>query len=114
VLELGYLACLATAYQRGPMSVVYPVARGTAPVLVLLGSAVFLATTPSAAQVAGVLLVGSGVLLVRGRKGRARPPTSARAPHAVFIAGYTVVDKAAARARRPAARTSSSCWPTAR
>ena len=55
-LELGYLACLATAYQRGPLSVVYPVARGTAPVLVLIGSALFLAIDADGAQVAGVLL----------------------------------------------------------
>jgi drug/metabolite transporter (DMT)-like permease len=93
-LELCYLACLATAYQRGPLSVVYPVARGTAPVLVLIGSALFLATTPTVEQVLGVLLVASGVLLVRGRK------TSGTAADlglalitAVFIAGYTVVDK---------------------
>jgi drug/metabolite transporter (DMT)-like permease len=94
VLELGYLACLATAYQRGPMSVVYPVARGTAPVLVLIGSAVFLTTTPTAGQVAGVLLVGSGVLLVRGRKGTGTAADIGIALlTAVFIAGYTVVDK---------------------
>jgi drug/metabolite transporter (DMT)-like permease len=93
-LELGYLACLATAYQRGPLSVVYPVARGSAPVLVLIGSALFLAGTPSAEQVFGVLLVASGVLLVRGRpaKGSARDIGLALLT-AVFIAGYTIVDK---------------------
>jgi drug/metabolite transporter (DMT)-like permease len=94
VLELGYLACLATAYQRGPLSVVYPVARGTAPVLVLIGSALFLATTPTAAQVAGVLLVTGGVLLVRGRKASGTTADLGLALlTAVFIAGYTVVDK---------------------
>jgi len=93
-LELGYLACLATAYQRGPLSVVYPVARGSAPVLVLVGSALFLATTPSAPQVAGVLLVGVGVLLVRGRAATGSPAELGLALlTAVFIAGYTVVDK---------------------
>jgi drug/metabolite transporter (DMT)-like permease len=94
VLELGYLACLATAYQRGPMSVVYPVARGTAPVLVLIGSTLFLATTPTVEQVAGVLLVGAGVLLVRGRKATGKAADIGLALlTAVFIAGYTVVDK---------------------
>jgi drug/metabolite transporter (DMT)-like permease len=93
-LELGYLACLATAYQRGPLSVVYPVARGTAPVLVLIGSAAFLATTPTAEQIAGVLLVGAGVLLVRGRKASGTAADLGLALlTAVFIAGYTVVDK---------------------
>jgi drug/metabolite transporter (DMT)-like permease len=93
-LELGYLACLATAYQRGPLTVVYPVARGSAPVLVLAGSALFLATTPSTAQVAGVLLVGAGVLLVRGRPDGSAADFSLALLTAVFIAGYTVVDKA--------------------
>jgi drug/metabolite transporter (DMT)-like permease len=93
-LELGYLACLATAYQRGPLSVVYPIARGTAPVLVLAGSALFLADAPSAAQVAGVLLVGAGVLLVRGRpRGGSAADVVLALMTAVFIAGYTVVDK---------------------
>jgi drug/metabolite transporter (DMT)-like permease len=70
------------------------VARGTAPVLVLIGSALFLATTPTAEQVAGVLLVGGGVLLVRGRKtsGTAADLSLALLT-AVFIASYTVVDK---------------------
>ena len=34
VLHVGYLALLARAYQHGEVSVVYPVSRGTAPVLV--------------------------------------------------------------------------------
>jgi drug/metabolite transporter (DMT)-like permease len=94
-LELGYLACLATAYQRGPLSVVYPIARGSAPVLVLIGSALFLATTPSSEQIAGVLLVAAGVLLVRGRpKGGSAADVGLALLTAVFIAGYTVVDKA--------------------
>ena len=93
-LELGYMACLATAYQRGPLSVVYPVARGTAPVLVLIGSALFLATTPTVEQVSGVLLVGAGVLLVRGRRATGTAADLGLALlTAVFIAGYTVVDK---------------------
>ena len=35
LLELAYIALLAAAYERVPLSIVYPVARGTAPVLVL-------------------------------------------------------------------------------
>jgi drug/metabolite transporter (DMT)-like permease len=94
-LELCYLGCLATAYERGPLSVVYPVARGAAPVLVLLGSAAFLAVTPTVGQALGVLLVGLGVLLVRGRDPAARAGDLGLALlTAAFIAGYTVVDKA--------------------
>src|SRR3954471_784259 len=65
-LELLYLVLLATAYQRAPLSVVYPVARGTAPVIVLAVSVLALGASLPAGSVVGVLAVGAGVLLVRG------------------------------------------------
>jgi drug/metabolite transporter (DMT)-like permease len=93
-LELAYLALLATAYQRAPLSVVYPVARGAAPVIVLVVSVLALGASLPAAAVAGVLAVGGGVLLVRGtgRGGRGAPLGLSVA---ACIAGYTLVDNAA-------------------
>ena len=41
-LHVAYLALLARAYQGGQVSVVYPVSRGTAPVLVLAFGAIVL------------------------------------------------------------------------
>lgn len=96
-LELAYLALLATAYQRAPMSVVYPVARGAAPVIVLVVSALALgAPTPAAAAV-GVVAVAAGVVLVRGgadARGGSRG-TRLGLVVAACIAGYTMVDHAA-------------------
>ena len=66
VLQLTYFALLATAYRRAEISFVYPVARGVAPVIVLLVAVVALGVGASVAQAAGVVLVGLGVLLVRG------------------------------------------------
>src|SRR6478672_208017 len=63
-LQLLYFALLITAYARAPLSVVYPISRGVAPVLVL--GVALLGHTTSAGQVIGVCLVGTGVLLVRG------------------------------------------------
>src|SRR5690348_2028041 len=63
--ELAYYALLIAAYRRAEMSVVYPIARGTAPVLVLVVGAA-IGTATSAVQAAGVCLVAAGVLLVRG------------------------------------------------
>ena len=40
LLEIAYFALLTTAYSRSDLSLVYPVARGSAPVLVLAGAAV--------------------------------------------------------------------------
>ena len=86
VLELAYFGLLATAYSRAEMSVVYPIARGAAPVLVLI------AVRPDALQAAGVLLVAAGVVAVRGpRPGPAADVALALAV-AATIAGYTLVD----------------------
>jgi drug/metabolite transporter (DMT)-like permease len=69
VLELGYFALLAAAYARAELSLVYPLARGLAPVLVLIVAVTALGAGTSAPQVAGVLAVGGGVVLVRGLSG---------------------------------------------
>lgn len=92
-LELVYFVLLAAAYSRSEVSLVYPVARGAAPVLVLLGGTAAGATL-AAAQALGVVLVGAGVLLVRGVRGRADARGLAFAlAIAATIAGYTLVDK---------------------
>jgi multidrug transporter EmrE-like cation transporter len=90
-LELGYLVLLATAYQRAPLSVVYPLARGTAPVIVLAISVLGLGASLPAGAVLGVLAVGAGVLLVRGTS-RERRGTLLGLAVAACIAGYTLVD----------------------
>ena len=103
--ELGYFAFLAAAYRVSEVSLVYPVARGTAPVLVLLGAVVFLGRGASAGQVVGIVAVASGILLVRGFR-------VAVAAHdargfllalvtGVFIAGYTLIDKQGLRHAAP-------------
>jgi drug/metabolite transporter (DMT)-like permease len=63
-LEVAYFVLLARAYDGGEVSVVYPVARGSAPVVVLAVSAIALKEGVSGGAVAGVLLVAAGVLLV--------------------------------------------------
>ncbi len=95
-LELAYFMLLATAYQRGPLSVVYPVARGAAPVFVAGVSALFLGVALSAPQILGVLVVAAGIVLVRGfdRETRLGDLGLALAT-AGAIAAYTLVDKEA-------------------
>src|SRR5258708_22266045 len=91
LLELAYFALLAAAYARAELSVVYSLARGLAPVFVLLGALVFAASSTSSHQVVGVLLVAGGVLCVRGlRRGRGALFGVAIA---ACIAAYTVIDK---------------------
>ena len=93
LLELLYFAFLGAAYRRAELSVVYPLARGIAPVLVLALGVVALGAGTTGAQAAGVCLVGLGVLLVRGL---GRPAASAGVLFglaiACCIAAYTLVD----------------------
>jgi drug/metabolite transporter (DMT)-like permease len=93
-LELLYFSLLAAAYRRAELSVVYPVARGVAPVLVLIVGVAALGASTSAAQAAGVCLVGIGVLLVAGfRLQRTAKGLAFGLGIAACIATYTLVDK---------------------
>lgn len=91
-LEGLYFVLLVSAYRRRELSVVYPVARGSAPVLVLLGSALVLARGVSAGEVAGVCLVAAGVVLVRGLR-RGAEGVAVGLAIGCTIAAYTLVDK---------------------
>jgi len=92
LLEIAYFALLTTAYGRSDLSLVYPVARGSAPVLVLVGAAI-VGTTIGWIQAVGVLLVGGGIVLVRGLSGDADAAGLLLAlAIGASIAGYTLVD----------------------
>jgi drug/metabolite transporter (DMT)-like permease len=91
--EIGYVATLAAGLGRGDLSVVYPLARGSAPVLVLAVSAGVLGAATSTWQVAGVGLAAAGILLVRGLRRPDDPVVVALAlACGACIAGYTVID----------------------
>ena len=91
LLQLLYYVLLAFAYTHAELSVVYPVARGLAPVFVLVAAVVVTGAGTTSQQVAGVLLVATGILLVRGvRRGKG---VLIAVAIACLIAAYTVVDK---------------------
>lgn len=93
ILELAYFWLLTTAYRRAELSLVYPIARGSAPVIVLVAS-IALGVAFTLGQAAGVALVGLGVMLVRGIRGGAKWSDVLLAlAVATAIAGYTLVDK---------------------
>ena len=92
-LELTYFVLLAYAYRTAELSVVYPVARGLAPVLVLLAGVILLGEGTSPLEVAGVVLVCVGVLLVRGFGVPASRGALLGLAIAATIAAYTWLDK---------------------
>jgi drug/metabolite transporter (DMT)-like permease len=93
-LELLYLVLLATAYAVAAMGFVYPIARGSAPVIVLIAGALVSTGHPSTAAAIGVVLVAFGIVLVRGVHDEHRPRDLAMAlAIGACIAAYTLVDK---------------------
>ena len=80
-LELVYFALLAAVYSRADYSFAYPIARGSAPVIVLLISVIALDVSIGVGAALGVLAVTAGVLLVRG-VGSAAPDTLSLAARA--------------------------------
>lgn len=92
-LELLYFLLLTAAYRRSDLSLVYPIARGSAPILVLLG-ATAIGVTLGGAQAVGVVVVGLGVVLVRGVRGDVdRRGVALSLAIGATIAGYTLADK---------------------
>jgi drug/metabolite transporter (DMT)-like permease len=86
------------------MSFVYPIARGSAPILVLVVSALALGARFSALTGIGVLVVAVGVVLVRGLSSAGHVTDLALAlAVGACIAGYTLVDKHGIAHAAPAA-----------
>jgi drug/metabolite transporter (DMT)-like permease len=100
LLETTYLVLLSIAYRRGELSAVYPIARGSAPLLAVAVGLVLLGERLSAAQLAGVglLLVGITAVAVSQAGGRATLPALLTG---VAIASYTSVDRLGVRMTEP-------------
>lgn len=101
VLQTLYRFFTCYAYRVGDLSQVMPLARGTAPLLVTLGSALFLGEHLSAGQVAGVGMVAAGILTLafaRTATGRFDGLAAAAAlVSGVMVAGYSIIDGVGAR-----------------
>jgi drug/metabolite transporter (DMT)-like permease len=98
--EVAYMWLLATAYGRGEISVVYPIARGTAPLLAVGIGLGLLGERLSNPQLVGVGLLLAGILAVT------LPQTSGRATvpallTGVAIATYTAIDRVGVRLTTP-------------
>src|SRR5712671_6818346 len=64
-LEAAYFGFLAAAYRRGDLSVVYPIARGTAPLLAVLVGLILLGERLHATAAVGVVCLIIGIWTVR-------------------------------------------------
>lgn len=101
VLHTGYHFALPAAYNYGDFGQVYPISRGSAPLLVTLGAAIFAGEVLGPMSLVGVIFLSAGVMaLAFDRKSGLR-----RNPRAVLlalltgmsIASYTLIDGLGAR-----------------
>jgi drug/metabolite transporter (DMT)-like permease len=99
-LHVGYFVALQLGYDRGDLSLVYPLARGTGPLLSVAGAVALLGERPTPVALAGTLLVGAGVLgLSAGVTTRdERAATLFGLLTGLSIACYTLWDKQAVTA----------------
>jgi drug/metabolite transporter (DMT)-like permease len=99
LLHLAYSLCLQRGYQKADFSVVYPVARGTGPMLSTLGAVLLLREAPTGQGLLGLFAVvaGIGLIATQGDLAAFRRPggqTGVRwgVGTGGLIAAYTVVD----------------------
>ena len=102
VFEAAYFLAIARAYRGADLSVIYPLARGTAPALLLIWSALILREPISAGGVAGVITIAAGLYVINlPRLGAWREPLRSlrqNGPRWALLAGlstslYTAIDK---------------------
>ncbi|MCG3165606.1 MAG: hypothetical protein POELPBGB_01374 [Bacteroidia bacterium] len=93
IAELGYFFFLSHSYRHGELSVVYPIARGIAPVLSFFFGILLLKENVTLYQVAGILLLIFGIWFVRRARLEGKKGFIPALLTGVFIASYTIIDK---------------------
>jgi drug/metabolite transporter (DMT)-like permease len=100
IIHTAYYMLLDRGYRTGDLSLVYPLARGSAP-LITVGVAVFLLhENPSSVALGGAFLVAGGAVVLTGnsrslKESRSLPAVAFALMTGCMIASYTVVDKLA-------------------
>jgi drug/metabolite transporter (DMT)-like permease len=93
LFQLAYSLLLVAAYRHGELGQVYPIIRGSAPLLVTLGGLVFMGEVLRPMTMGGILLIVTGIMLLALGRGRATASSMGFAlATAVCIAGYSTVD----------------------
>ena len=100
LLHTGYFVLLNQGYRAGDLSLVYPLARGTGPLLSSIAAIIFLGERPSALALTGALLIIVGVVVLSGNPNKlcqtgAQKAISFALITGTFIAAYTLWDKQA-------------------
>jgi drug/metabolite transporter (DMT)-like permease len=100
VVHTAYYMLLDRGYRSGDLSVVYPIARGTAPLITMLCAVLLLHERPTLLAVTGALLIGCGAIALTGDPRKLRESGNFHAVGYALLTGcmiatYTLVDKVA-------------------
>jgi drug/metabolite transporter (DMT)-like permease len=102
IVHLCYFASLIESYRTGDLGQVYPIARGSAPLMTAAATTVFIGEKLSLVGWTGIFSLVAGVLLLSARGGRELAEVDRRAIGfalftALTICAYSVVDGIGAR-----------------
>ena len=102
LIHIVYFAALIESYAAGDMGLIYPLARGSAPLMTALAAAALVDEHIGLLGWAGIAVLAAGVLLISLRGSRDLEKVSRRAIGfalltAVTICAYTIVDGIGAR-----------------
>ena len=103
VLHLAYNLLLLRSYQLGDFGQTYPLARGTAPLVVALVGVTVVGQPLVLREAAGIVTISAGLVVLvlgRGSLRAGRPAVVAALMTGVAIATYTVLDGVGVRQRR--------------
>ncbi|MBW9106668.1 DMT family transporter [Paraburkholderia phenoliruptrix] len=93
LVHIGYNASLVYAYRRGDLAQAYPVARGSSPLLVALGAALFAHELIGPLHALGIAMICGGIISIALQGGRvSRAGVLAALTTGATIALYTVID----------------------
>jgi len=100
VLHCAYFYLLDRGYRVGDLSLIYPLARSTGPLLAMIAAVLILGEQPTAVTISGGLLILAGVFFLTGnplllKEAGARKPAMFAILCGMVIASYTVWDKMA-------------------
>lgn len=93
LVHIGYNASLVRAYRRGDLAQAYPIARGSSPLLVTLGAALFAHEAIGPLRAAGIVMISGGIIAIALEAGSvSRAGVLAALTTGATIALYTVID----------------------
>ncbi|GJH25679.1 EamA family transporter [Caballeronia novacaledonica] len=93
LVHIVYNVSLVRSYRRGDLAQAYPIARGSSPMLVTLGAALFAHEGIGALHAFGIVLISGGIMALALQGGRvSRAGVLAALTTGVTIAIYTVID----------------------